>query len=134
MSEPTVIDERLFEWDGELQPGGPVALVASRCDDCGRCEFPRLQACPACGGSASPVRLARTGRVSQWTAVNHAAPGGLVGVPYFVAVADFPEGISVMGIVRSPGSSGEVALGDAVEVVANEVGDKISYAFAVVDA
>jgi uncharacterized OB-fold protein len=127
-----LVDERLFEWDGELAPGAPIALVASRCDGCGRCEFPRLEHCPECGGPASPVRLSRSARVSQWTAVNHATPGGLVDVPYSVAVADFPEGISILGLVRGDGSPGEVALGDEVTVVATEVGDKLGYAFAVV--
>ena len=126
------VDDRLFEWDGALEPGAPIALVASRCEQCGRHEFPAHEICPACGGSASRVRLSRAARVSQWTTVNHPPPGGLVEVPYSVAVADFPEGISVLGPVRKDEPAREVALGHQVEVVAVEVGERIGYAFGIV--
>ncbi len=127
------VDDRLFEWDGALEPGVPIALVASRCESCDRCEFPRRETCPSCGAPASPVRLSRTARVSQWTSVNHPPPGGLVDVPYSVVVADFPEGISILGLVSKDGSAGVVALGNQVEVVSTEVGERIGYAFSVVE-
>jgi len=133
MSTWSPVDDRLFEWDGELEPGAPIALVASQCEKCGRFEFPQHETCPSCGGPANPVRLSRGARVSQWTAVNHAPPGGLVDVPYSVAVADFPEGISVLGLIRKSDSAGALALGDQVEVVATEVGDRIGYAFGIVN-
>ncbi len=70
---------------------------------------------------------------SQWTSVNHPPPGGLVDVPYSVVVADFPEGISILGLVSKDGSAGVVALGNQVEVVSTEVGERIGYAFSVVE-
>jgi uncharacterized OB-fold protein len=128
----TALDDRLFETEGELAPGVPLALVASKCDDCGRYEFPVHDVCPDCHGTTSPARLSPTGTVGQWTAVNHPVPGGLIEVPYFVVAADFPEGISVLGIVTKDGHPGEVNLGDQVEVVATQVGEQIGYAYRIV--
>ena len=63
--------------------------------------------------------------------MNHPPPGGLVPVPYAVAVADFPEGISILGLVSNAGTAEELELGDEVQTVAAQVGDKIGYAFLV---
>jgi uncharacterized OB-fold protein len=121
----------LFECDGELAPGGDLSLVASWCAACDRYEFPALQQCPACEGTTTRRRLSSHATISQFTNVNHPPPGGLVPVPYAVAVADFPEGISVLGLVSNATTAEELSVGDDVRTVAAEVGDKVGYAFEV---
>jgi uncharacterized OB-fold protein len=121
----------LFESDGELVPGAEVFIVASQCTDCERYDFPALEQCPACEGATARRRLSPRGSISQFTNVNHPPPGGLVPVPYAVAVADFPEGISVLGLVSNAQSSAELRFGDEVRTVAAPVGDQLNYAFEV---
>ena len=121
----------LFESDGELVPGAEVFLVASWCAKCERFDFPALDQCPACEAPSTRQRLDRRGAISQFTNVNHPPPGGLVPVPYAVAIADFPGGISILGLVSNAGTADELQLGDEVQTVAAQVGDKINYAFLV---
>jgi uncharacterized OB-fold protein len=121
----------LFECDGELVAGAELFLVASRCADCDRYDFPALEQCPVCGAEATRERLDRRGAISQFTNVNHPPPGGLVPVPYAVAIADFPGGISVLGLVGNAATADELRFGDEVETVATPVGDRIGYAFEV---
>jgi uncharacterized OB-fold protein len=121
----------LFESDGELAPGAEVFLVASWCAKCERFDFPALEQCPVCEAASTRQRLDRRGTISQFTNVNHPPPGGLVPVPYAVAVADFAGGISVLGLVSNAGTAEELQLGDEVQTVAAQVGDKIGYAFRV---
>ena len=121
----------LFECDDELAPGADVSLVASWCAACNRYDFPVLEQCPACEATSVRRRLSRNGAISQFTTVNHPPPGGLVSVPYAVAVADFPEGISILGLVSNAATVGDLRFGDEVRTVATQVGDKINYAFEV---
>lgn len=121
----------LFEGDGEPTPGAEVFLVASSCEHCDRYDFPALDQCPACEGETTRRRLSRRGAISQFTNVNHPPPGGLVPVPYAVAVADFPEGISILGLVSNAGTAEELELGDEIRTVATAVGEKLSYGFEV---
>jgi uncharacterized OB-fold protein len=121
----------LFEHDGELAPGAEVFVVASHCTACDRYDFPALEQCPACEGETARTRLNRRGSISQFTNVNHPPPGGLVPVPYAVAVADFPEGISILGVVSNAQTVDDLRFGDEVRTVAFPVGDHLNYAFEV---
>ena len=121
----------LIESDGELAAGAEVFLVASWCAKCERYDFPALDQCPACETTSTRQRLDRRGTISQFTNVNHPPPGGLVPVPYAVAVADFPGGISILGLVSNAHTADELELGDEVQTVGAQVGDKIGYAFLV---
>jgi uncharacterized OB-fold protein len=121
----------LFEWDGDLEPGSELFLVASWCSSCDRHEFPCREECLACGKATVTRRLAPGGTISQFTSVNHPPPGGLVEVPYAVAVVDFPEDISILGLVSNVSNSGDLAFGDEVAVVAVDVDGKIGFAYRV---
>lgn len=117
----------LFEPESAAS-GSIVALSVSKCTTCGRHEFPHRDRCPSCRSSSAPVLLSTTARVTGFTSVSHPPPGALVEVPYAVAIAAFPEGVSVLGRVVGVGLD-ELAIGDAVDTVAAEVGDGIGYAY-----
>jgi uncharacterized OB-fold protein len=121
----------LFEWDGDLEPGSELFLVASWCSGCDRHEFPFREQCLACGGTTVKRRLAPSGTISQFTSVNHPPPGGLVEVPYAVAVVDFPQGISILGLISNVSNSDDLSVGDEVRVVAVDVDGKIGFAYRV---
>ena len=121
----------LFESDGDLTPGADIVLIASYCEADDRYEFPALEQCPACEGPVTQRRLSTHGTISQFTSVNHPPPDGLVPVPYAVAVVDFPEGLSILGLVSNAANVDDLEFGDEVRTVAAPVGDQIGYSFLV---
>jgi uncharacterized OB-fold protein len=57
------IDPTLFAW-----PAADPALIASRCQDCGRIAFPARRNCMACGSvSVTAEELPRSGTLYTWT-------------------------------------------------------------------
>lgn len=114
------------------EPGAPVRLRGSHCASCDRWEFPALTYCPICEGAVTAAPLSEFGRVGGVTAVLHAPPDVAIDVPYTVALVDFPEGLSVLGIV--PGVSLErIDVGNRVRTVAAAVGPDIGYGFQLCD-
>jgi uncharacterized OB-fold protein len=94
------------------EPGDPTALLASTCPACGRSEFPRRATCPACGGPSEPAELRGPARLTVSTAVLAQPPGSKVEAPFGVGVAEFDQGLRVIGLLV-----GELAVGATVEVV-----------------
>ena len=106
-------------------PGERTALRASTCPDCGRTAFPRVAECLACGGAAEPVLLAGQATLRALTSVTSQPPGALVQAPYDVGVAQFPEGICVIGLI-----DGAAVPGATVTVVATSpYPDGLTFAF-----
>lgn len=119
-------DDLLFD---DPVPGAPNRLRASRCSLCCRVEFPRADRCPACGAAADAIGLSGEARLGPRTAVLHAPPDALVEVPYVIGIAEFPEGISVLGLVDAPGLDA-AATGDVVDTIAYEAAPGfVTYAF-----
>jgi uncharacterized OB-fold protein len=106
-------------------PGERTALHASTCPDCGRTAFPRVAECLACGGGTEPVLLAGPATLRALTSVASQPPGALVQAPYDVGVAQFPEGICVIGLI-----DGHAEHGATVTVVATSpYPDGLTFAF-----
>jgi uncharacterized OB-fold protein len=127
MQPPETSDDiflRLFD-DAEAPSQGP-RLAASRCIDCGRVEFPRLEHCPSCLAPAEDVSLGPYATVSGYTQVLHPPPGGEVAVPYTVVAAAFPEGIAVLGTMLGDNTC---TLGQRIEVATRAVPSGTAYAF-----
>jgi uncharacterized OB-fold protein len=96
-------------------PYAPTVLHASLCPSCGRTSFPRRSLCPACGTASPPTELSGPARLRVHTAVLAQPPGSLVTAPYDVGVAEFDEGICVIGLLAGP-----VEKGDRVVPVVHE--------------
>jgi uncharacterized OB-fold protein len=64
---------------------------------------------------SAPVELRGPARLRVKTAVLAQPPGSLVQAPYDVGVAEFPDGICVLGLL-----AGETAAGDAVVPLVHE--------------
>jgi len=113
----------------------PPRLLASRCDACGRHQFPRSDTCPYCAADgARPVELSGTGRLWTWTAVTTAPPGYRGEVPYGFGVVELPEGLRVVSRLTEPDparlSAGQPMRLVVVPVQVDEDGQVLSYAFA----
>jgi uncharacterized OB-fold protein len=124
-SESSDVDEL----EAHVAPGVPIRLCTSWCRDCDRYEFPQRKLCPQCGQPASTTALNAEGVVRLYTAVNHPPPGAAVPVPYVVAIVDFPEGISILGIVADLKNISGISKGDRIHTVAHQIGDKVGFAF-----
>lgn len=111
-AEENAVNDTLFLPN---DPGGATALLASTCPSCGRTEFPRRAACPACGADSDPVELTGPASLRVSSAVLAQPPGSRVEAPYGVGVAEFPEGICVIGLLQ-----GDAIVGATVEVVVHE--------------
>jgi uncharacterized OB-fold protein len=101
--DPTVASD-LYE---PAEPGARTVLRASRCDACGRHAFPARTLCPACGTDSVPVTLDGPARLRVLTGVRAQPPGSLVAAPYDVGVAEFDEGLCVIGLVDGPAERGD---------------------------
>ena len=121
--EPDVIDSSAHRID---TPGVAIALAASRCVACGRTDFPKRDRCTACAGASEAYSLQSSAKLGARTSVLHQPPGGLVEVPYEIGVAEFPEGIAVLGLLLAGDAA---ARGDDLQVVTTAVGDRLTYAF-----
>jgi uncharacterized OB-fold protein len=117
--------------------GDDVYLRASRCDSCGRTEFPRLSRCPACFADAAAIRIGPDCLTAGTTEVLHAPPGGAVPVPYTVVAAAFDGGLSVLGTLCGHlhhAADDPPALGARLRTCVRELPSGTTYAFRQVTA
>ncbi len=105
---------------------GRTRLAASRCPDCVRVHFPAAQQCPACGAATVALWLTGPAKVVFATEILNQPPDSLVVAPYSIGVAEFPEGLRVIGLLEEPAPK----LGDSVvPVVVQPAVDLIAFAF-----
>jgi uncharacterized OB-fold protein len=90
-----------------VEDGTQTALLAGKCASCGRHTFPARTPCPSCGSPADVVTLAGPARLRVVTGVRAQPPGSLVTAPYDVGVAEFDEGICVIGLIVGPAEQGD---------------------------
>lgn len=87
----------------EVFEPGPIGeatrLAASQCPLCGRIQFPRLVDCPVCGTTSQELWLAGPAELVFATRVLADPPGSAVAAPYSVGVAEFSEGIRIIGLL-----------------------------------
>lgn len=121
--EPELVDP--VDREGAVA-GDPVGLLASRCTTCDRVDFPARERCSACPSGTKAHALRSPAVLGSRTAVLHPPPGGLVEVPYDIGVAEFPDGIAILGLLIDADAAER---GCSLEVIATAVGDRLTYAF-----
>ena len=105
--------------------GDVVQLAASRCPACGLVAFPARDTCEACATPTEPIGLSSRATLRVATEVIHPPPDAEVPVPYGVGLIEFPEGISLLGLLdddlrKAPAIDQEVEC-HAIEFVEGEV-------------
>jgi uncharacterized OB-fold protein len=130
------ISPTLVDCDGEddrtAVVGNPVRLRASACTDCDQVVFPAMPTCPSCGRYATTLPLASRATLRGFTSVLHPPPGAEIATPYHVGVAEFAEGVAIMGILDIPDGH-TPRRGDPIATVSFAVGEALTYAFRLVD-
>jgi uncharacterized OB-fold protein len=106
--------------------GQPTQLAASRCPRCDRVQFPSTASCPVCSVPSIELWLAGPAKLVFATQILAEPPDSLVSAPYGVGVAEFDEGIRVIGLLDDPPS----AVGDlVVPVVYQAAVELVTFAF-----
>ena len=93
--------------------GDVVGLRASRCRTCGLVAFPLRSHCEDCASEAEAIELSSRAKLRVATEVIHPPPDAEVPVPYGVGLVEFPEGLSILGLLddalrAAPAIDGEV--------------------------
>lgn len=106
--------------------GQPTQLAASRCPRCARVQFPSTASCPVCSLPSEELWLAGPAKLVFATQILAEPPDSLIASPYGVGVAEFVEGIRVIGLLDDP----PPAVGDAVVPVVHQPAvDLVTFAF-----
>jgi uncharacterized OB-fold protein len=123
----------------EFRDGVPC-LVAGRCGGCGQLAFPLRARCPACGGALECTLLPPRGTLWTWTTQGFEPPsppylpddgdGGFE--PFAVGYVEFAGFLRVEGRLTEADPD-RLQIGLPMEVVALERGDRVTYAFGVVE-
>ena len=101
-------------------------LPIQSCSACGALQHPPEDVCPGCQGTAFDVHESRgAGRIESVAVVHHPVHPALRDVgPYVVVVVSLDDAPGVRVIGNAVGrAAGEVAIGDRVRVVFEEVDD-----------
>ena len=106
--------------------GQLTQLAATRCPNCDRVQFPVTSSCPVCRVPSDELWLAGPATLVFATQVLAQPPDSLVTAPYGVGVAEFTEGIRVIGLLADPPPT----VGDAVVPVVHQPAvDLVTFAF-----
>jgi len=119
----------------EADADGSVALQGGFSPTSGLHHFPLGPICPYSGAEdVEPVALPTTGRLWLWTAVTAAPPGYEGPVPYGFGIVELDGiGLRVLSRLTEPDPAA-LSEGQAMHVVAEQLGDLQVWAFAPVTA
>lgn len=127
------VAEGLFTW-----PADQPRLIGSQCRGCGAVTFPAQRSCPRCTSVDVEERLlGREGTLSTWTVQGFRPKPPYAGPeefePYGVGYVELPGEVRVEArlTVADPD---RLRIGMPVELVVVPFGDKVTYAFAPMDA
>lgn len=100
-------------------------------------SFPLRAACPACAGAVERFLLPRSGTLWTWTTQGFEPKPPYVGpegefVPYAVGYVELPGALRVEGVLTDSDPE-RLRIGQAMEVVAVELGGLRTFAFAPFD-
>ncbi len=85
-------------------------LVGQQCASCGKIAYPRKRVCPRCFGTdLGEYLLSKHGTLHTYTTTYLGSPS--LPTPYSMGFLDLPDGIKLMGMIRTAEPSG-----DALEV------------------
>ncbi len=106
--------------------GQPTQLAASRCPRCARVQFPSAASCPVCNVPSEELWLGGPAKLVFATRVLAEPPDSRVAAPYGVGVAEFVEGVRIIGLLDDPAP----AVGDAIVPVVHQAAvDLLTFAF-----
>ena len=119
LSRPMVNRDSAFFWEGTA--AGELRI--QKCNACGELRHPPGPVCPSCHAMDRGYVVASGRGTVHSFLVHHAPAVPGKALPLTVALIDLPEGVRMIGEV-----SGEVAIGDPVEVWFDRIDDEVTLA------
>ncbi len=105
-------------------------VMATRCKGCGNLSFPPKMDCTKCGTEEVEwVEVKEPGTISTFTTVFYGPAGFEKETPYTIAIADFPEGVQMMGHIDKSLATENVKVGMKVKVRPVTRDDRFWYQF-----
>ena len=106
-------------------------VMATKCQKCGAAYFPPKMDCPKCMDSdVEWLEIKADGKLATYTVVNYGPTGFEDDAPYILAIADFEDGVKILGRLSRNIEEGDIKLGMKLKVVPIKLpGDRISYEF-----
>ncbi|MHB1126353.1 MAG: Zn-ribbon domain-containing OB-fold protein [Bacillota bacterium] len=97
MEQAVPVKEGLFTW-----PDAEPRLIISKCKKCSTVAFPQTEYCPNCASEGMEItHLSRLGKLRNFSSVRNMPPECKGPVPYGVGIAEFPEGIRIIGLLTT---------------------------------
>ena len=114
----------LFTW-----PSDDPRLIATKCKSCGYCAFPKNFTCgnPSCKNKdVEDILLSKRGKLWSWSTQYYKPPPPFMApepyIPFTVGLAEFPEGIKVLGMMTGcDDPDTDLKIDMAVEVVSEKL-------------
>lgn len=102
-----------------LQDQNEIALLGTRCSQCGEVSLGSNDCCPNCGADAvAHIPLARHGTLWTYTVARHRPPGNYQGPdpfrPFAMGLVELPDGIRILS--RIDVEPGDLAIGMSLEL------------------
>lgn len=92
-------------------------VMATRCQKCGKVYFPPRADCAGCLSSDIEwIEIKGTGRLLTFTTVNYGPTGFENDAPYTLGIAEFEEGLKVLGRVSKLVSPSDIKVGMKVKL------------------
>lgn len=92
-------------------------VMMTKCQQCGKAFFPPKADCPKCVSSnVEWLEISSTGTLLTFTVVNYGPSGFENDTPYTLGIAEFEEGVKVLGRVSKEISPEEIKVGMRVKL------------------
>lgn len=92
-------------------------VMMTKCRQCGKAFFPPKADCPKCVSSnVEWLEISSTGTLLTFTVVNYGPSGFENDTPYTLGIAEFEEGVKVLGRVSREISPEEIKVGMRVKL------------------
>ena len=106
-------------------------VMATRCKQCQISYFPPRMDCPSCPESEVEwFEVKENGKLITYTVVNYGPSGFEDDAPYILALAEFADGIRILGRLSQDIKSDNIKLGMPLKVTAIKLADdRVSYEF-----
>ena len=106
-------------------------VMATKCRKCGKAFFPPKSDCPGCLSSdVEWLEVSGTGTLLTYTVVNYGPSGFENDAPYTLGIAEFGEGVKVLGRVSKQVSPDDIKVGMRVKLAPIKLNEeRITYEF-----
>ena len=99
-------------------------IMATKCKGCGRASFPPKVDCPKCMSSnVDWIEINSQGTLLTFTVVNYGPSGFEDDAPYTLGIAEFEEGVKILGRISKEINPEDIKIGMKVRLASVKLGN-----------